>query len=227
MIGKVARARTGLSLAIVVACGAAAIAADNRGGVAVRATPGLPDPVIDFIARVSEPQPTIIPANELPRDFIARRCGVYTTTYGKVFHGEVNKSVLADRSAEPRDVLLPACARWQNDFAVRVRAGETLDDILARRVGLTSNQRLVCQPGEPSRRCNKTMRQLIQEKYPGKNLDQLQEGEELVLPFATFLTTFHIKASAHLSAEQVVKKISELGRQDMSGGPIIKNFVAP
>lgn len=196
--------------------------------MAVRATPGLPDAVIEFIAQVSEPRSAVIRANEWPEEFVREICGVNTTAFDRVFYNEVNKDKIArERWAKPRPVKVPACVKWRRDVQVRVRAGDTLDDILVRRVGRTESQPLVCPSGEASRRCNKTLRELVQEKNPGKDLDRLQEGQQIVLPFATYLTTFKVKASANLSAEQVTQKIAELGRADIAGSPIIKNFVAP
>src|SRR3954463_3874550 len=229
--GTLRLALAGGMLAIALPlCGAAVSQEKDSGLVAIRATPGLPNSVIEYIARNSELRPGVILANERPEDFVAAICGVGTDAFNKIFFDEVNSNKITRGAVPtPRTVSIPACAKWvqERHAEAEVRAGEKLDDVLLRRIGRTGSVPFQCAPNVNLPRCGKPLRDLAQQANPGVNVDALQAGQRIKLPFATYLTTFKVKASTHLTAKQVVEKIAELGRSELPHSPVIKVFVAP
>ena len=227
--------------ALLQACPAAA-ADQGAQYVSVRTTSAVPESVIEYIARISEPLYLNIPAGETPEGFISRKCGSYTKAFARVFN-EINNVELATKPVSSvRNVKMPACLIWRNvshnaagdritGIPVKVLPGDTLDIVLRRKIGLTRTDKLVCAPGEPSLRCNKTFGELVQMTNPGRNLDALDtDNKDVVLPLETQLTTFRVKrvkVSEGLTAQQVVDEIARLARQPALEGSIIRNVVAP
>jgi subtilisin family serine protease len=203
----------------------AAESAEDAGFVTVRATPGLPDAVIEYIARIAEPRPFELQPNQLPEEVIAAVCGATTNVYLAVYDSLNSKLNEIARARVPRKrwQKLPACIRWeQRNVSVTIEAGNTLDSILQEYIGRNQKARFTC-PGDPSPpRCNKTFRDLVQDMNRGEDLDNLRPGSTIFLPFRTTRTTFRIDPSANLSAEQVVAKITELGGQQTPDSPIIQ-----
>ncbi len=158
---------------------------------------------------------------------IEQVCGAYTEAYADVFY-ELNKTL--DRRPKPYDrpAQMPACPKWRHNVMALVTPGDSLDTILLREVGRTGRDRLLC-PGEDTQsvRCNKTFRDLAQQVNPGKNLDELKDGQKIMLPLATYAVNVKVKLSADLTIKLVREKIAQLGRQDLVGGPIISNEITP
>jgi subtilisin family serine protease len=193
--------------------------------VTIRATSAVPDAVIEYVARQSEPTSLEIPANESPHDFIRGYCGAYTKRFGEIFK-EFNPKFELAPAAQPRIVSMPACIKWQKTHVrggrvldgvpVKVLPDEGLEDVLMRASGVKSEDRLACQRGETSPRCNKTFRELVQQLNPRKDLNRLEAGEELLLPFVSVPTSFRVSAKSGLTVQQVVDGINERLKQTMA-----------
>src|SRR5262249_30596257 len=94
--------------------------------ITIRATSAVPDAVIDYVARSSEPTPRRLRPNQKPEDLITSRCYVRTATFEKVFY-ELNQKNLAQGDAQ--SVRMPACFKWRRNFPVNVLPGDTLDAV--------------------------------------------------------------------------------------------------
>jgi hypothetical protein len=217
-----------MAIAAILSCGAAFSEEKDSGLVSIRATPGLPDSVIEYVARNSEPRPGVIRANERPEEFVAKICGVGTEAFNKVFYGEVNGNRISrEPVGKDRPVRIPACAKWvqERGAEAEVRNGERLDDVLLRRIGRTGSVPFLCATTANSPRCNKLLRDLVQQANPGVDLNALKAGQKIRLPFATYLTTFQVKKN--LTAKEVIAEISKRGREDILHSALIQNFMAP
>lgn len=200
------------------------IAGEDTGFVTVRATPGLPDEAIEYIARVAAPRRFELQPNQLPEEVIAIVCGVTTNAFLAVYDSLNSKPNEIPRAkvARKRWPKMPACIRWERNVSVTVEAGNTLDSILQEYIGRNQRARFTC-PGDASPpRCNKTFRDLVQEMNRGEDLDNLRAGSTIQLPFKTTRTTFRVDSASGLTAEQVVAKIGELGGQSIPDSPIIQ-----
>ncbi|MGY4348692.1 hypothetical protein ACVWXM_005159 [Bradyrhizobium sp. GM7.3] len=201
--------------------------AEDTGLVTVRATPGLPDAAIEYIARIAEPRSFELKANQLPEEVIAAVCGATTNSFLSVYDSLNAKQTASPRARVPRKrwTKVPACIRWERGdggVPVTIETGNTLDSILLEYIGRDQKARFTC-PGDPTPpRCNKTFRDLVQDMNRGEDLDNLRPGNTILLPFRTVRTTFRVDPLATLSAEQVVAKIAELGQKSFPDSPIIQ-----
>jgi subtilisin family serine protease len=195
--------------------------------VTIRTTSGISDDVIQYIARNSELAALDLHANEKPEDLIRSVCGVFTDAYGKVFFGEWNTSLSADAAVQRRSVKVPACPKWERDIAVIVLPGDTLDTVVARKIGdgITKDDVLTCPAPLASQRCGKTYRALIEQANPGTNLDQLTNVKSLIFPIVTYEVTFLVRKGSGLSADQVVSKIKELAAGSGTSAALLKTRV--
>jgi hypothetical protein len=221
---------TGFATLMVLAVLWPAIAQENPNYVTVRATPGLPNAAIEYIARVSEPRKLELRANRAPEELIAEVCGSVADKFLEIYD-ELNKKSNGPppraRVQIPRTVSIPACIRWDRAYTVTVEPGNTVDSILLEHVGRSGTARLTCPDSQGSPRCDKTFRAIVQDANPGRDLDKLMVGDQIVLPFVTRRTTFKVKQTESITAQVVVDKIFELGKGDIPDSPLIRNFVAP
>src|SRR4051794_9703997 len=196
----------------------------DTGFVTVRATPGLPASVIEYIARVGQSQQFELPANQSPEEVIAAACGATTNSYLAVYDSlnaaDVNVRAKLPRKRWPR---LPACIQWeQRGVTVTVEPGNTLDSVLLEYIGRDQKARFTCLGDIITARCNKTFREIVQEGNKGEDLDNLRPGAVIQLPFKTVRTTFRVDPRTGLTAEEVVAEISKLGQKSAADSPIIQ-----
>jgi hypothetical protein len=196
--------------------------------IALRATPGLSNEVIQYIANISEPRRGYIARNELPEDFIKQVCGNYTNAFGELFFGVQNPRLVREPKAFVRPALMPACAKWRRDdsgdgIPVQVLLGDTLDAILLRKIGRKANQLYKCSPSDaqPSR-CGVTFRELVEKLNRGADLANLKPDQMIRIPFVTEITAFQVKADSQLSAAEHMAKIKELAGFAEPDSPLIQ-----
>jgi hypothetical protein len=201
-------------VALLIATLSTGIATALAEEIIIRATSALPDEVIELVAESSVPYRMVLRADETPENFITSLCGVYTNAFERPFY-KLNKAIADDRRPKPyaRPVLMPACVKWQRgEVPVKVLKGDTLDKLLQRKIGRKGGDQLACDPKKGGVRCNATFRELVELLNPSvKNLDDLSNVAELVLPLVTTPTTVRIKKS--LDAEELRKKIAILSKQ--------------
>jgi hypothetical protein len=179
--------------------------------VTVRATSGLSDQAVQYIASVSKPQELTIPPGVKPEAFMATFCGGgLTNTYQEEFYKLNGDSFERAPTSKPRKVLVPACAQWKRDVVVPVRPNDTIDAVIKREAGTDADVVLrPCAPGEVNSRCNKTVRQIAQLINPDVNLDDLKSAKQIKLPVVSKFTTIKLNDDAP-SPEAVVDRLTEL-----------------
>jgi hypothetical protein len=220
---KSSRAILRLASAFCVAALSWSTAAPARSDfITVRVTSAVPDAVIDYVARSSEPTVRRLRPNEKPEDLINAVCHARTAAFEKVFY-ELNQKSLA-QGAGGAEVRMPACLKWRRNFPVKVLAGDTLDAMLKRNIGRGADAQLGCDANDPSPRCNATLREMVELRNPGADLEKLEGVRELILPIVTYPTTFQVKDG--LNAEDVKARIAELGNQAARDSPIITNVIS-
>jgi hypothetical protein len=86
----------------------------DTGLVTVRATPGLPASVIDYIARIGQSMQVEVEANQFPEEIIAAYCGATTKAFLAVYDS-LNAADVNVRARVPykRWPKLPACIQWE------------------------------------------------------------------------------------------------------------------
>lgn len=215
-------------------------AAQDAEYVTIRATPSVPNSIIEYVAQNSEPSRLKIRANQTIDDFANKLCGAYTNVYRDAFT-KLNKDFAAKPLASERFVEMPACLKWRNatrgatgnrieGVPVKVLPGETLDAVLLRRTGRSGADVFTCPNEDKTWRCNKTLRELVQAYNQGKNLNPPEPDKELILPFVTEATTFRInrvKFSSGLKAQQVVQEINDRAKQAKAENSIVRVNAAP
>jgi subtilisin family serine protease len=217
-------------------------AASEGQNVTIRATSGVADEIIKYVAEVSELDHLKIPPNETVDAFITKRCGANTNVFKDLFL-ELNKEALAKAPlTSERSVKMPACIMWRNfrrdesetqfgGVAVKIVVGDSLEAVLQRRIGFGPDDKLTCSPTAQQRsRCNRTYRDLVQQYNRGRILEPLDPRKELVLPLVTEPRTVRLnrdKVAQGLTAAQVVAKITELAQQTGTSAAIVRNVVAP
>jgi hypothetical protein len=224
--------RTGLVLLLAAAPAFSASADDY---ITIRATPGLPNEVIEYIATNSEPKSVYIPRGELPSNFVKAVCGTLTKTYSAIFFGptSMNPKLSSDPAEINRRVFLPACAKWRRDesgngLPYGVSPGETLDSILLRKIGRKANQIYKCGPEDASLpNCGLTFRQLVEKLNRGVDLANLIPGNVIRLPFVTDATTFLLRRNSPLDVKAHIAKIQELSKFSEPDSPLIQIEEAP
>lgn len=214
-----------LVLPLSAALGTSAVADD----VTVRATTLL-DEAIDYIARNSVPTKEKILPNELPEHMIARRCGSYTETYGAAFF-QLNSNVARTSVATAREVSMPACIKWRRDvdgrgIPVGVIRGEILDDLVRRVIGTSKDNLFVCGTTSTFQsRCDQPYAEIIRKLNPGKNLEDLKEGDTVNVPLRTTPTTFTLKPE--VTGTDAVATIKRLGKHGEASSGLISVQEAP
>jgi Subtilase family len=224
--------RIGLVLLLAAAPAFGASADDY---LTIRATPGLPNEVIEYIAKNSQPKSVFIPRGELPSDFVKAVCGTLTKTYSAIFFGptSMNPKLSSDAAVINRRVLLPACAKWRRDdsgngLPYGVLPGETLDSILLQQIGRKANQTYKCGPEDASLpNCGLTFRQLVEKLNRGVDLANLIPGNGIRLPFATEATTFQIRRNSPLDVKAHIAKIQDLSKFSDPDSALIQIEEAP
>jgi hypothetical protein len=224
--------RTGFVLLLAAAPAFSASADDY---ITIRATPGLPSDVIEYIAMNSEPKSVNIPRGELPSDFVKAVCGNLTKTYSAIFFGPASMNPkLSSAPAEiNRRVSLPACAKWRRDESGNglpyvVSPGESLDSILLQQIGRKANQTYKCGPEDASLpNCGLTFRQLVEKLNRGAELANLVPGNTIRLPFATEATTFQVRKNSPLDVKAHIAKIQELSKFSEPDSALIQIEEAP
>jgi subtilisin family serine protease len=220
-----------VAFAAAVALNAASAAGQGASPyITIRTTSALPEAVIEYVADVSVPTPREIAARDRPEAFITRACGIYTKGFEKVFYKR-NPTLAREPSPKARRVQMPACVKWKRNAPVRIMPGDDIDKLLLRVTGRGGNDLLkTCSPDETSSRCNKTFRDLVTQLNPGRDINRLEPGQELVAPVVSEWTTFKVRADAGVTPEQVTNRINEIAKvaaPDIENyNPIIKNVVA-
>lgn len=206
-----------------------AVRAEDFEHLTIRATPALPSSAIEFIAQVSETRHAIVRGGELPEKLIKEICGVNTNAFEKVFYGQLNTKLVREPKKLPRIVNMPACAKWRHEVTAQVGPNDNLDAILLRKIERTGEERFACpaEEGTQSPRCNKTFRELVQSLNPGKNLDRLENGDQIKLPFVTYDVTFKVIPPSGMTIQDVKQKITDLAKQSDSDSSLTKNEYAP
>ena len=178
-----------------------------------RKTAPLPSGAIDYIAEVSVPTEITLPKNVQPEDFIRAYCGVLTDTYQNRFLA-LNLNFTRAPVATARLVTMPACARWRKNAPAEVLQGDTLDKLLLRESGRLANAILdSCDPDEKLFRCDRSLKFLIKALNPKIDLDSLEAGTMLLLPFSSQFTTITLKPEYAANRDMVAEKIAQLSNR--------------
>jgi hypothetical protein len=223
--------RTILSLLLLIVVQVGDSRADEF--IALRMTPGLSNEAIRYIANNSEPTQGYIAPNELPEDFIRQVCGNYTNTFGALFFGTYNRTLVRAPAQARRAASMPACAKWHRSDSgdgvpVTVVVGDSLDTILLTKIGRKANQISKCSlDDEPTTRCNVTYRELVERLNRGMDLANLKPGSTVRLPFITEVTTFRFRRDGSLNAEGHIAKIKELTGFGEPDSPLIEIQMPP
>lgn len=198
--------------------------------VTFRATPGLSNEAIEYIAKKSELRTGIVRRGEAAEAFIAQVCGTVTNTFAKVFF-KLNPTAQKLDVTKDRRVLLPACAKWRRDSAsgdglsVIVSASDTLDTLLRRYIGRSGSQIYLCAAdtadNAPSSRCNLTFREIVQNLNKGIDLANLSPGRELKLPFFTAKAWFKARSDDPQSIDDHIARIKEMTGYPQPDSPLI------
>jgi hypothetical protein len=194
--------------------------------VSIRVTPSVPDSVIDYIARNSEPALLDIRINERPETFINGVCGAYTKTFENVFYELNNKLARQPDTKSSRQVRMPACVKWVRDVPIVVRPNDTIEKLIESRIGRGVADRLNCEVASSSPRCGKSFLEIVQQANRGVDLADLKPGAVLSFPFVTFRKTFRVKDDSGLTAKQVVDEIAALDGKNPAGSSVIENYIA-
>lgn len=223
--------------AFLLACcgallGAAAATAqeDGTAQLVFRATQALPDSAIAYIADVSVPQPLTIPARTTPEVVLRIHCG------GAISQVYLDKVVAANAglrlapSPEPREILVPACARWRPNVEVVVQRGDTLDTLLNREIGRSGDFLYsTCAAGSAKSRCDRPLREVVAgiNRLDDRQIASLTPGTRLTLPVVTEWTTFTVKTDAGPPGQAVAAVVARLNEIVAAEGLAVATSVAP
>jgi hypothetical protein len=193
--------------------------ADEPDYITMRATSGVSDEVIDYVARNSELITMQLNPKEAATDFIRSICGSYTDSYAKVFF-EFNPKLPTPSSAIKQSANVPACLKWLQNATAVVLPSENLDQLLRRKVGKGSDDLFACATPAASARCSKSFRELVQSLNQNVNLDDIHAGQAINLPIVTYPITFRVKQSIHKDAAEVQQDIIAINSRSV-GAPAL------
>ncbi len=222
----------GIAWGIQATCAVPEVAAAEPPQLIIRATSPVPNPVTEYVAKVSKPRKVTIPPTQSVEYFIRQRCGSYSPVFANTFYS-LNEPLDKDRgpSKSPRDANMPACIIWglfRQEKNSRGGVGipvpvlstdKSLDPVLRRNVGLKVSADTIwscAQAVTISAYCGKTYRQLVEQLNPPGTLDkffdpqqQAQQPQErqLVLPLVT--------KPSHLELDPNAKDVAEKTLQDV------------
>ena len=172
--------------------------ANESTRITLRTTSALLDAAIKLIAEEGEPTLEFIQKDTKVTEVIRKKCGVQTNTYVAMAIAENKKrgkTFTVDTASEPRQLYLPACAKWSSGangsgIPVFVREGDSVETISQRHIGISANAVLApcVRPGQPQR-CGKTVLELIA-SLNGFPIDKVKERVQprttIRLPIETF-----------------------------------------
>lgn len=189
----------------------------NAQSVTLRATSGVSDEVIKYIADISKPAEITIPAGIKPEAFMAAFCGGgLTNTYQEAFYKINGDSFERAPVKKPRKVLAPACVQWRKDTVVPIKSTDTFESVVQREIGIDADAILrPCAPGETGSRCDRTIRQITKAINPQVDFDNLKAAKQIKLPLMSKFITVSLNASAP-SPASVVDKLTQLTASNSS-----------
>lgn len=195
--------------------------ADAKTLLTIRATSALPDDAIRWIARYSVADVVTVATGQTPEQKISERCGHFTETYWDELTKrglKENIGLQRQQVTQPRQVALPGCVYWKNDVAVDIARADTIDRLLSREVGLDGQQTLTdCENRgrDAKNRCDLTLRDLVQSRNPGRDLDNLgASSKPLNLPLITRFSTINLRPECFAdaaAAETAFKHVLQSG----------------
>lgn len=203
---------------------------DRPAQLVFRATQALPASAVAYIADVSVPQSLTVPAGTTPEDVLRIHCGgAVTQVYlDKVL--EANAGLRLAPSPKPREILVPACARWRPNVEVVVQRGDTLDTLLNREIGRSGDFLYnTCAASGAKSRCDRPLRDVVasMNRLDERQIAKLTAGSRLTLPVVTEWTSFAVKTDNTSPDQAVSAVVAKLNDIVAAEGPVVATSVAP